>query len=317
VTDTAGDNKTIWSTVVHTAECLLHPGNFSPDDPDWVIKIAKSMLGHFLKGTHPFNQQPAAYEISDRARLVVVGDWGTGLPRARSVAAYMADAVAEGLDDRRDVHVIHLGDVYYSGLDVEYQRRVLSYWPVIPAQAEAGVTSWSLNGNHDMYSGGFGYFDTLLADARFQHQKSPDGRATSYFHLFSRSWNFVGLDTAWDSRRLWKGNVGVLNDPQAEFVAAIARPRDKKLALFSHHQYLSVYSPDDLGEELGNKLAPVLDNGLVTAWWWGHEHRCMGFLPTGGVRYPRCLRSAPIPESPCRCRPASRQDQDSTMSWFP
>ena len=45
-------------------------------------------------------------------------------------------------------------------------------WPVTAAQARAGVTSWSLNGNHDMYGGGFGYFETLLADPRFVTQRS-------------------------------------------------------------------------------------------------------------------------------------------------
>ena len=52
---------------------------------------------------------------------------------------------------------------------------MLDLWPVTADQAGAGVTSWSLNGNHDMYSGGFGYFQTLLADPRFAAQRSPDG----------------------------------------------------------------------------------------------------------------------------------------------
>ena len=205
VADRAPLDRSRWATIVHTAEELLHPGDFSPEDPDWVIKIAESMLGHLAKGNHPFNPRPAAHAISDSARLVVVGDWGTGLPRARAVASYMAEEVADALAHGREAHVIHLGDVYYSGLPSEVQRHVLDCWPVTADQARAGVTSWSLNGNHDMYSGGFGYFQTLLGDPRFAAQRSADGAATSFFRLTSPSWDFAALDTSWDEDVLSKG----------------------------------------------------------------------------------------------------------------
>jgi 3',5'-cyclic AMP phosphodiesterase CpdA len=172
---------------------------------------------------------------------------------------------------------------------------VLDHWPVSAAQAAAGVTSWSLNGNHDMYSGGYGYFQTLLADPRFAAQRSPDGRTTSYFRLTSPSWDFVGLDTAWDTNVLSQGAVAVLEDPQAGFVAGVAQSSTRKLALLSHHQLVSVYDRSDIGPELADKLAPVLDSGRVTAWWWGHEHRCMGFEPTGGVQFPRCVGNGGVP----------------------
>jgi hypothetical protein len=285
----------LWQRLAFTVKGLFHPGNFSPTDPDWVVKIAESMLGHLAKGNHPFNPRPAEHAISDTARLVVVGDWGTGLPRARAVASHMAEEVSTALEDGREAHVIHLGDVYYSGLPSEYQRHALAYWPVTSGQARAGVTSWSLNGNHDMYSGGFGYFETLLGDPRFAGQYSPDGRATSFFRLTSPSWEFVGLDTAWDANVLSEGAVGVLRDPQADYVNSVAAASGRKLALLSHHQYVSVYDRADIGEELGAKLGPVLRGGRVTAWFWGHEHRCMGFNSTGGVAFPRCLGHGGVP----------------------
>ncbi len=295
VADRTPADRSLWSTIAHTAEALLHPGNFSPDDPDWVIKIAESMLHHLAQGNHPFNPRPAAHAISDSARLVVVGDWGTGLPRARAVAGYMAQEVTDALDHGREAHVIHLGDVYYSGLPSEIQQHVLACWPVTPQQARAGVTSWSLNGNHDMYSGGFGYFGTLLGDPRFAAQHSADGAATSYFRLTAPSWDFVALDTSWDPDVLTKGACGVLEDPQAGFVAEIAKTSSRKLVLLSHHQLVSAYDQADLGPVLPAKLGPVLDSGRVTAWWWGHEHRCMGFEASHGVRFPRCLGHGGVP----------------------
>jgi hypothetical protein len=285
----------LWHRVTHTIEELLHPGTFSPDDPNWVVKVVLAVLGHLARGNHPFNPRPAHHEISDTARLVVVGDWGTGLPRARAVAGHMAQAVTEALDSGRQAHVIHLGDVYYSGLPSEDQRHVLDPWPVTTEHTAAGVTSWSLNGNHDMYSGGYGYFQTLLADPRFAAQHSPDGAPTSYFRLTSPSWDFIGLDTSWDPDILSHGTVAVLEDPQADFVATVAAEATRKLALFSHHQFVSVYEPSDIGPELTRKLGPVLDHGRVTAWWWGHEHRNMGFASTTGVEFPRCLGNGGVP----------------------
>ena len=296
VVDRTPLDRSLWLTITHTAEALLHPGTFSPADPDWVIKIARSMLSHLARGNHPFNPRPAEHAISDSARLVVVGDWGTGLPRARAVASYMAEEVADALACGREAHVIHLGDVYYSGLPSEIRQHVLACWPVTPEQARAGVTSWSLNGNHDMYSGGFGYFETLLGDPRFAGQHSADGAPTSFFRLAAPSWDFVGLDTSWDTDVMSKGASGVLEDPQAGFVAEIARETPgRKLVLLSHHQLMSVYEPADLGPVLPAKLGPVLDSGRVAAWWWGHEHRCMGFEAAHGVRFPRCLGHGGVP----------------------
>jgi hypothetical protein len=282
-------------TIIHTVEALLHPGNFSPDDPDWVINIGQSVLEHLAQGNHLFNPKPAEHAISDSARLVVVGDWGTGLPRAQAVARYMAQEVAAALEQDREAHVIHLGDVYYSGLPSEVERHVLAYWPVTPEQARSGVTSWSLNGNHDMYSGGFGYYQTMLGDPRFAAQHSPDGAATSFFRITSPSWDFVGLDTSWDPDVMSMGAVGVLQDPQAEFAASVARASARKLFLLSHHQLVTSYDPGDLGPVLPGKLEPVLRDNRVTAWWWGHEHRCMGFKPAHGVKFPRCLGHGGVP----------------------
>lgn len=283
--------------ILHWIEGLLHPVRYGPEDPEWVTEVAGAVLDRIARGNHPFNRHPAKHEIADDARVVIVGDWGTGLPRARALAAFMAEEVAEALAHGREAHVVHLGDVYYSGLEEEVRRHVLApdMWPVTAAQAAAGVTSWSLNGNHDMYGGGFGYFQTLLGDERFASQRSPDGRATSYFRLRSPSWDIVALDTSWDPDVLSSGFVGVLADPQADYACSVARESTRKLMLLSHHQLVSVYDQEDIGRVLPTKLAPVLGDGRVTAWLWGHEHRCMGFTQAGGVQVPRCIGHGGVP----------------------
>jgi hypothetical protein len=296
-----GEPASLWSRLVHAVEHALHlaPDTFTPDDPDWYVFIAKGVLERLAEGNAPFNEAPAEYDgLADDARLVVVGDWGTGLPRARDVAALMQEKIGEALAGGRQVLVLHLGDVYYSGLETEDQRRFLDLWPVTQAQADAGVTSWSLNGNHDMYSGGFGYFRTLLGDPRFSHQRSPNGQPTSFFRLRSPSWDFIGVDTSWDSDVTSAGQVAVLQDPQGTYVATVAAQSPRKLVLFSHHQLVSVYDRADLGSTLPAKLAPVLTGNRVTAWWWGHEHRAITYEAAAGVRYPRCLGNGGVPVLP-------------------
>lgn len=302
-----GEHTSLWSRLVHTVEHDLRilPGSFTPEDPDWYVFIAKGVLERLAEGNAPFNEAPAEYDdMTEDARLVIVGDWSTGLPRARDVAAHMHKAVDTALAGNRQVHVLHLGDVYYSGLETEDQRRFLDLWPVSQEQADAGVTSWSLNGNHDMYSGGCGYFGTLLQDPRFKRQRSPDGRPTSFFRLRSPFWDFVGLDTAWDTDVTSTGQVAVLQHQQGRYVAAVAAGSTRKLVLFSHHQLVSVYDKDDLGSTLPGELTPVLDSNLVTAWWWGHEHRAISYEAAAGVRYPRCLGNGGVPILPDAAPPA-------------
>jgi hypothetical protein len=303
----ASKPASFWSRLRRDAGRALHisPGSFTPDDPDWYLVIARGVLERFADGNAPFNGTPAEYgELSDTARLVVVGDWGTGLPRARAVAALMQGKISDALADGRQAHVLHLGDVYYSGLEYEDRQRFLDLWPVTGEQANKGVTSWSLNGNHDMYSGGFGYFGTLLADPRFRHQRSPDGKSTSYFRLRSPSWDFIGIDTAWDSDVASAGQVAVLKDPQGKYVADVAAQSRRKLVLFSHHQLMSVYDKSDIGSTLPEELAPVLDSGRVTAWWWGHEHRAITYQAASGVQFPRCLGNGGVPIRPDQNPPA-------------
>jgi hypothetical protein len=287
--------------IVGVVESILHPVKFSTTDTDWVTKIAEATLDRVAKGNHPFNTDPAEHEIAeDNARLVVVGDWGSGLPRACAVAGLMAEEIVDAIAHERPVHVIHLGDVYYSGDPVEVERRVLAegMWPVTLDQARAGVASWALNGNHDMYGGGWGYFDTLLRDERFANQRAPNGEPTSFFRIKTPSWDLVGLDTSWDPEVLSAGKAGVLADPQAAVLSGWAAESERKLMLLSHHQFVSSYDLGDIGTVLPHKLGPLLEQNRIAAWLWGHEHRCMGFKQArgiDGVPFMRCIGHGGIP----------------------
>jgi len=255
---------------------------FSITDPGWVSSLV-AMGIRKLRKRHAFNPAPPTpVQIGDQARVILVGDWGTGIPRAQMVGTAMRMAVEQAGRDNRDVHVIHLGDVYYSGWEFEYEERFLPYWPV--KTSEAGkIGSWCLNGNHDMYSGGHAYFDYLLKDPRFSKQ----GQA-SFFRLYNKNWQVLGLDTAWDDNGL--------KDPQGNWVKQTLDENKQKSILLTHHQLFSAYEDGpDVGRVLGQKLKPVLDNKQIDAWFWGHEHRFIVHEPTVNVRAARLIGHGGVP----------------------
>lgn len=257
-------------------------GKFQPADVRWISAVVAMGIRKY-RGRHAFNPTPAEpVPLKPDTRLVVVGDWGSGLPRARKVADQMRAVVEQGLEDGVEQHVVHLGDVYYSGWKHEYDRRFLPWWPVRSEEADR-IGSWSLNANHDMYSGGHDYFDHLLAEPRFARQQR-----SSMFSLVSPNWQILGLDTGWQD--------GELQDPQADWVleeARAARTSGRRLLLLSHHQLFSAYELPS--RKLFEQLRPALETERIGAWFWGHEHRCMQFDPIDHVDAGRCVGHGGVP----------------------
>jgi len=255
---------------------------FSITDPGWVSSLV-AMGVRWLRKRHAFNPTPPQpVQIGNRASVILVGDWGTGIPRAQRVGTAMRRAVEQGVRDNRDVQVIHLGDVYYSGWKFEYQNRFLPHWPVKPEEADK-IGSWSLNGNHDMYSGGHAYFEYLLKDARFGKQNQ-----SSFFRLYNQNWQLLGLDTAWDDNGL--------KDPQGSWVKQVVDQNKQKTILLTHHQLFSAYEDGpDMGKVLGQKLGPVLDNNQIHTWFWGHEHRFIIYGPSVNVQNARLIGHGGVP----------------------
>jgi hypothetical protein len=237
---------------------------FGPCDPGWIeTKIAEGLA--LLEGRPEFPNEPAPpAPLAANARVIVVGDWGTGLPGAVQVGQQMR-AVLESTERGRECHLIHLGDVYYSGWPEEYRDRFLRYWPV--DRDNQSVLSWSLSGNHDMYSGGHGYFDVLLRDPRFRGHRLPDGanhQCSSHFSLENDHWQLLGLDTGYLDHDL--------AGDQGKWVAQKLRP-DRKTMLLTHHQPFSSF--EQVQAPMLAKLQPAFEMRAIDAWLWGHEHRAI------------------------------------------
>jgi len=206
-------------------------------------------LFSWIKGIKRHPLIPAATTpdpFPDKARIAVLSDWGTGLYGAPECAKRIEE------DKERFWMVMHLGDVYYSGDDDEIQERFLDVWPKVPSALNRG-----LNGNHEMYTGGNAYFKKVLS--AFQ-------QPSSYCAFQNENFLLVGLDTAQQDNDL-AGN-------QVEWLQGLVKQAgDRKLILLSHHQPFSLL--DKQGPKLVQKLAPLLEQQRIFAWYWGHEHRCV------------------------------------------
>ncbi|NUP08219.1 MAG: hypothetical protein HOW73_19390 [Polyangiaceae bacterium] len=205
---------------------------------DWYKRIRKRP---FIAGS----REPR--RIANATRIALMGDWGTGLYSAPRSSQTIAES-----NPAFDV-IIHLGDIYYAGNEKEVTRRFLNYWPRVGDRA----MSLAVNANHEMYSGGEGYFGKLLPAL-----KQP----SSVFALQNDHFLIVGLDTGWDEHDLAGDQVQWLD-------TLVRQAGSRKIVLLSHHQPFSVF--ESQGTALVKKLRPLLTAGRIFAWYWGHEHRCM------------------------------------------
>lgn len=261
---------------------------FGKLDPGW-IEVVVEQAKLIAKGKHAFKEHASLtdfrFTMDDEVAVAVVGDWGGGNEAAQKVA--------KQIDSIKPTHVIHLGDVYYAGTPDEVRSRFLKYWP---APAQPG-RSFALNSNHEMYGGGYGYFDVTLPVF-----KQP----ASYFSLANSNWRFVGLDTGYDEHDL--------HDPQIDWLRGQLDDKpERKTVLFSHHQLFSAYETTDTSK-LRGKIAPVLDR--IFGWAWGHEHLAAVYKSWNGLRA-ICLGNGCFPYELPTARPPQIDWLDTHKSTDP
>jgi hypothetical protein len=274
-------------------------GDFSPFPGDlrWSI-VPLSIAWSLFHRKYSYNKQPANHQLPNEAVFFLFSDWGTGIPRAVDLSGEIHDRLTK---EGPEQHVIHLGDVYFAGWPDEYRHRALEAWPVRPDELDL-AHSWNLCGNHDMYSGGKGYYETCLADRRFSSQRSSDGRPTSIFEMSNEHWRVLGLDTGWEDHDLWP-------EQEAWLKRAIidASKQGQDLLLLSHHQLFSSFK-GHIEHALREKLSRLLCEHQVRVWFWGHEHRCTIYGPTPEVHFASCIGNGGVPAP--RTPPGERNDSE-------
>jgi hypothetical protein len=234
--------------------------------------------------------RPAAADADpfpDTARIAVLGDWGTGLYGAPKSAQTIQN------DSRQYTMLMHLGDVYYAGVRKEEQQRFLDLWPKRPE-----AFARALNSNHEMYSGGFAYFD--LALPAFQ-QKS------CYFALRNKNWTLIGLDSAYVDFDLDETQVRWLED-------IVNQSGDTKIILFSHHQLYSQL--DTQGTNIAARISKLLQQQKFKMWYWGHEHRCVLYDEHPAYKLTaRCIGHGGMPQRRGEERNAPAEAQKGDAIW--
>lgn len=135
------------------------------------------------------NYSVIEWQLPTDARVVIVGDIGTGTDVAAAV-------LVSALSFRPDA-ILHVGDVYYSGTSYEFSERFIGLFDSVFESVGFRVPIFIVPGNHEYFTGCVSFLDCLssgkLAASVGQKQ------AASYFCLRSADdgWQFLGLDTGY------------------------------------------------------------------------------------------------------------------------
>jgi hypothetical protein len=278
---------------------LVGRNQYESLDPNWGYCVV-NWLSHFSANTKaPFRsaasppQTPTPAMIPN-ASIAIAGDWGTGTDYRTDKQRAPAGKVADKISALSPDYTVHLGDVYYSGSTTEEQANFMNVWP-------AGKTgSFTLNSNHEMYSGAIGYYGTLDNSDTFKMQGGK-----SYFAMANTDWLVIGLDTAYHASELQLYQNGALDDGQVAFISAClsANPTPQRVILLSHHNGLSLDGTTPTA--LWQQVSALFDREVW--WYWGHMHAGVAYcdrdklghiIPasTGkGVIHPRCAGHGAIP----------------------
>jgi hypothetical protein len=253
-------------------------------DPRWSECLRKYL--EYKATAAPFlyrDKQNSVFEISETTTIAVIGDWGTG----DAIALHLLKSLLPFQPDLLQ----HLGDIYYSGTCEEAQRNFFD-----PARQlfRDKFPFYSLCGNHDMYSGGRGYYE--LVDAI--------GQRSSYFVLENRYWQLLAMDTGHnDSNPLTVAtNMTSVNaDETAWHMGRILNPQGRRTILLSHHPLFSAFGAvgrmDGVHYAYNPKLCSAFGSvfGRVEWWFWGHEHTLAVYEPYMGLQRGRCVGASAVP----------------------
>jgi hypothetical protein len=232
------------------------------------------------------NMNPV-FDLGLKSNIAIVGDWGTGDEVAINLLQQVTSLNPEVL--------IHLGDVYYAGTQREEEANFLDVCSHVLGN---DVLLLSLCGNHDMYSGGNGYY--WLVDHIGQH--------ASYFCLQNDAWQFLAMDTGHNDNdpRTIGGNMTSLITvdgwSEADWHLEKIQQRGKRrTVLLSHHQLFSPFGAvGNVGAQqyaynprLFANFQSVLSK--IDWWFWGHEHTLAVFDPYMGLKRGRCVGASAVP----------------------
>jgi hypothetical protein len=255
------------------------------DAAGWSTCLATYLAYKAQGGVLPYRANiNVVIPIDRKSRIAIIGDWGTGEDVAVGV---LNEVKKRGCD-----LLVHLGDIYYSGTHHEVKTNFLD---ICRGLLGANCPVFTLCGNHDMYSGGEGYY--WLVDQL--------GQRASYFALKNADWQLLAIDTGHNDCNPMTVSVNMtsVNDGEVQWrLGEIENAERRKTVLLSHHQLFSAFTSVGRGSDgksyaynsnLHGSFHKILDR--VEWWFWGHEHNLAVYEPYMGLKRGRCLGASAVP----------------------
>ncbi len=288
---------------------------FSSCDPFWAECLATYEAFLLSDQSQPYtvyrdiNDYVISNGFLDTATIAIISDWGTGVNDALVLLQQIA------ANFQPDV-LIHLGDIYYSGLPAEdsdhFTSLISKVWPTSPPLI------FTLDGNHDRYAGANGGYYPMIAGLNSQFSLP---QPNSYFAIRNNFWQFVAMDTGYHDTDPYTVSTNLTYLEQSEIAWHLDKIKSNGMGvdasrnpsgvrgtiLLSHHPLMSFLGvghnsagqPMAVNTNLANAFAPVFP--LIDFWLWGHEHDLLIFEPYSiaqGQTLPagRCVGAGAVPE---------------------
>ena len=242
-------------------------------DPAGLSILAEYIWHYFFEDFAPFIVKnvliPLQGAASQKVRIALVGDWGSG---DYSPAGPAGDVMSQ-IQKLQPDYVIHLGDTYYSGTANEEKTNLLAGWGGVSGK------SFTLNSNHEMYDGGFGYFKTSLGSSLFGAQQGASYFALQYGDAaHGGPWTILALDTGYWSTSALVMDGSICDQTssrhgstaQLDFISHLGLSPQKVIVL-THHNPISYDGSSVVQDSSGNDLLSQVGHSLgePAAWYGG------------------------------------------------
>ena len=315
----SSDSKELtYNELIYTDGTVLSRKTYANFDQGWFtafLNLFKTVIDILWYNDGKLPTPPASKLTlkgakQDTVSIAVLGDWGAGNKAS--------EAVMEQIKSLQPDYIIHVGDVYYGGTPKltsphgdkyfapgEETQNLKDVWPT-----SYNGKSFTLNSNHEMYSGANGlFYDALGASNNPKGSGTPFSAQNGFscFALEFGGWTLLGLDSAFMGHvkyAFMKGSIGAPDGPQATWIQELNLD-PKKTILFTHHNGFAddCTSVLPLWDEINKAL-----KGDPYAWYWGHVHNGIVYDSPISVpveegkplmlltdTYARCLGHAALP----------------------
>lgn len=267
-------------------------------------KLASNSQASLLSGDVG-NKTPAVFGVS--------ADWGAGTEEAQLVSHLIAKNNPE--------YTVNMGDLYLVGSPDEAKAHGLGIKAENATYNKAvewlpgRLGSFWIEGNHEMYARGMGYFGEILKRMGFVDEKTkkPSGQKTSYFLLENEDWRVIFLDTGYTTYSTLIHNDENKFQPEVinwlKNVVKLDNKEDKRgVVILTHHNFMSAFS-SRISSAPAEQLKELLGDRLVIT-MWGHEHKTAIYQPSNiGIinAFPRCMGTGGFPVDQIPIPPTARE----------